>query len=182
MAFLAIAILSPFILAKLGFWDSSIASSPSFKPAYEASDNNHFPVSYSTAVERAAPSVVSIHSTKTMPMESHPLFKDPFFRQFFGDPRNPLPQESQPSIGSGVIVTTDGYILTNNHVIAGSDEIKVKLSDGQSALAEVIGTDPESDLAILKIELKNLPSIALGDSDALRVGDVVLAYPGHPLF
>jgi len=137
------------------------------------------PVSYAAAVEIAAPAVVNIHSRKTV-IQSSPLFDDPFFRRFFGEQFGIGPEKrEETSLGSGVIVSDQGYILTNNHVIEGATEVRVSLRDGRSAAATVVGTDTEADLAVLKIELDNLPIITLGDSDRLRVGDVVLAI-GNP--
>lgn len=136
-------------------------------------------VSYSSAVELTAPAVVSIYTTKTITQRANPLFEDPFFRRFFGDNLPPPGKRQENSLGSGVIISTDGYVLTNNHVIAEADEIKVALRDGRNTTAKVVGSDPESDLAVLKIDLPDLPSITIGQSDALRVGDVVLAI-GNP--
>lgn len=137
------------------------------------------PVSYADSVDIAAPAVVNIHSRKTV-VQSSPLFDDPFFRRFFGDQFGMRPRErEETSLGSGVIVSQQGYILTNNHVIDGAEEIQVALRDGRSAAASVVGTDSEADLAVLKVELDKLPSITLGDSEKLRVGDVVLAI-GNP--
>jgi len=135
------------------------------------------PVSYADAVDIAAPAVVNIHSRKTV-IQSSPLFDDPFFRRFFGDQFGPRKREEN-SLGSGVIVNEHGYILTNNHVIDGAEEIQVTLHDGRSSPATVVGADAEADLAVLKVELDNLPTITLGNSDNLRVGDVVLAI-GNP--
>lgn len=184
IAFMMIAAISPFILGKAGFWKASHAS-PAFQKPNPAIVYAGAPNSYAEAISRAAPAVVSIHSTKEMPKEMNALLQDPFFRHFFGgDPRDPriqqqIPQELQTGIGSGVIVTKDGYILTNNHVVNEADEITVKLADGRSSKAKIVGSDPETDLAILKIDLPNLPVIAIGNSEALRVGDVVLAI-GNP--
>ena len=135
--------------------------------------------SYANAVETAAPAVVNIYTRKVVTQRRNPLFDDPFFQRFFGD-RIPAPQKRlENSLGSGVIVNSQGFILTNNHVIQGADEIEVALHDGRSAAALIVGTDPESDLAVLKIELSDAPSIVFGQSEALRVGDVVLAI-GNP--
>jgi serine protease DegS len=135
-------------------------------------------VSYASAVAKAGPAVVNIHTTKTVTRQFSPLLDDPFFQRFFNTPAVPREQQ-QTSLGSGVIVSADGYVLTNNHVIDGSDEILVALADGRTAPASVIGTDPESDLAVLKVALDNLAVITLGNSDRLQVGDVVLAI-GNP--
>ncbi|MCW5665999.1 MAG: trypsin-like peptidase domain-containing protein [Piscinibacter sp.] len=132
--------------------------------------------SYAAAAQRATPSVVSITARKA-PQRSAQS-NDPWFRFFFGDRAE---QFSQPQVGlgSGVIVTPDGFLLTNNHVIEGADDIEVQLADGRTATARLVGTDPESDLAVLKVELERLPAIGFGDADALQVGDVVLAI-GNP--
>jgi serine protease DegQ len=132
--------------------------------------------SYREAAGRAMPAVVNILTSKSLG-QNHPLLKDPFFRRFFGDR---LPQEQErSSLGSGVIVSPDGYILTNNHVIEAADEIQVVLADGRKAAAKVVGTDPETDLAVIRINAKNLPVIVLGHAEEARVGDVVLAI-GNP--
>ncbi|MFW1677942.1 Do family serine endopeptidase [Pontibacter sp. JAM-7] len=137
------------------------------------------PFSYADAVELASPAVVNIYTRTVIKQSVHPLFNDPFFRRFFDDDSIPQRERIQSSLGSGVILSDQGYIATNNHVIAGADSIVVALKDGREAIAEVIGTDPETDLALLKIELKELPVISLNNSDNIRVGDVVLAI-GNP--
>jgi len=134
------------------------------------------PNSYRDAAGRAMPAVVNILTSKAL-RETHPLLKDPFFKRFFGDKMPP--QEQMASLGSGVIVSAEGYILTNNHVVEGADEIEVGLADGRKAEASVVGTDPETDLAVIRIKEKNLPVIVLGEPDKARVGDVVLAI-GNP--
>jgi serine protease DegS len=112
--------------------------------------------------------------------QSSPLFNDPFFRRFFGEQFGIKPREhEETSLGSGVIINAKGYILTNNHVIEGADTIQVTLRDGRTVTALLVGSDPEADLAVLKIDQENLPAITIGDADALRVGDVVLAI-GNP--
>jgi serine protease DegQ len=134
--------------------------------------------SYSDAVQRATPSVVNISTSKEIRSSRHPLLNDPVFRRFFGDQ---LSEESQrtSSLGSGVIVSANGYVLTNNHVVEAADEIEVALADGKKLLAKVVGNDPDTDLAVLRITSENLPAITFGSSEALRVGDVVLAI-GNP--
>jgi serine protease DegQ len=129
--------------------------------------------SFRAAAQRASPAVVSINTSKAA--ARNPNANDPWFRFFFGD------RESQPQtgLGSGVIVSADGYILTNNHVVEEADEIEVVLNDGRRTNAKVIGTDPDTDLAVLRITLDRLPLITLGSSDALQVGDQVLAI-GNP--
>ncbi len=138
------------------------------------------PVSYADAVSVAAPAVVNINTRKKVVQQASPLFNDPFFRRFFGEQFGIGPRErEEASLGSGVIVNANGYILTNNHVIEGADEIQVTLRDGRTSEAKLVGSDAEADLAVLKIKQDNLPVITLGDADALRVGDVVLAI-GNP--
>jgi Do/DeqQ family serine protease len=130
------------------------------------------PGSFRVAAQKASQAVVSINTSKAA---DRPSADDPWFRFFFGD-QGAVPQSG---LGSGVIISPDGYILTNNHVVEGATEIDVALYDSRKARARVIGTDPETDLAILKINLDRLPVITLGNSDALRVGDQVLAI-GNP--
>ncbi|MFC5513131.1 Do family serine endopeptidase [Massilia jejuensis] len=132
--------------------------------------------SYREAAGRAMPAVVNILTSKTS-REAHPILKDPFFRRFFGD-RLP-PEEQMSSLGSGVIVSGEGYIITNFHVVEGADRIEVGLADGRKVAARIVGTDPETDLAVLRIGERNLPVMVLGQPDNARVGDVVLAI-GNP--
>ena len=132
------------------------------------------PGSMSPAAKRAAPAVVSIATTQAR--TTHPLANDPWFRFFYGDREDNSPQMG---LGSGVIVSPEGYILTNNHVVEGAQEIEVTLSDSRRTTAKVIGTDPDTDLAVLRITLDRLPVIAMGNSDTVQVGDKVLAI-GNP--
>lgn len=132
------------------------------------------PGSLSGAARKASPAVVSINTSK---ISRQPRSSDPWYQFFFGD-RGAAPQQ-QSGLGSGVIVSTTGYILTNNHVVESADEIEVTLHDGRMTQAQVIGTDPDTDLAVLKIDADQLPTIVLGNSDALQVGDQVLAI-GNP--
>jgi len=132
------------------------------------------PGSMSPAAKRAAPAVVSIATTQAR--TAHPLANDPWFRFFYGDREDDSPQMG---LGSGVIVSPEGYILTNNHVVEGAQEIEVTLSDSRRTTAKVIGTDPDTDLAVLRITLDRLPVIAMGNSDNVQVGDKVLAI-GNP--
>jgi len=137
------------------------------------------PASYAEAAKRAVPSVVHIYTSQEIKAPRHPFLNDPFFRHFFGD-RFGEQTQRRSGLGSGVVVSAEGYILTNYHVIDGADEIEVSLNDGRKFKAKAIGTDPESDLAVLKIttDLK-LPAITFAAADTLRVGDVVLAV-GNP--
>jgi Do/DeqQ family serine protease len=162
--------------------DSSITS----KNSSLSLNNNR--LSFADAVSKAEPAVVSIQTTKEMPNELHPLLQDPFFKFFFNDNygndnqiRNNLPKQLQQGLGSGVIINKKGYVLTNNHVIKDAKSISVKLPDGRTSDATVIGSDPTTDLAVLKVNnLKDLPEIQLGSSENLKVGDIVLAI-GNPL-
>ncbi|MES2944050.1 MAG: trypsin-like peptidase domain-containing protein [Pseudomonadota bacterium] len=130
--------------------------------------------SFSSAAKIASAAVVSINTSKAA--AKNPMANDPWFKFFYGDQGR---SEPQGGLGSGVIISASGYILTNNHVVEGADEIEVILNDTRKTKARVIGTDPDTDLAILKIELEKLPVIVLGDSDSLQVGDPVLAI-GNP--
>ncbi|WP_321350782.1 trypsin-like peptidase domain-containing protein [Halopseudomonas oceani] len=129
-------------------------------------------VSYSHGVERAAPAVANIYTSKAVEPGADGSLRD------YADSL-PAPARRQSSLGSAVILNSDGYLLTNNHVIAGADEILVALKDGREALATLIGTDPETDLAVLKIDLPNLPAITIDSRDEQRIGDVVMAI-GNP--
>ncbi len=132
-------------------------------------------LSYREAARKAIPSVVNIFTSKEVKAEqNNPLLDDPVLRRFFGD-RLDEDAEPQSSLGSGVIVRSNGYILTNHHVVEGADEINVALSDGRTVPAKVVGTDPDTDLAVLKVEAVNLPAINFGQSEQAKIGDVVLA-------
>jgi serine protease Do len=145
--------------------------------------------SFAPVVKKVTPSVVKVYVSATVKQTSHQIpdefSNNPFFRRFFGDDvggqqfgRN-MPMPKQHGMGSGVIVTKDGYLLTNNHVVDNADEVKVALGDGREFSAKVIGKDPKSDIAVLKIDAKDLPAVELADSDKIEVGDVVLAI-GNP--
>ena len=139
--------------------------------------------SYADTVSKATPAVVTIHSqTRVRQPQQFPFMDDPFFRRFFGE-RGTQEAPSRPTrqgLGSGVIVREDGYILTNHHVIDGADQISVDMNDNRSLQAQLVGSDPPSDLALLKVNASGLPTLILGDSDRTRVGDIVLAI-GNPL-
>ncbi len=126
--------------------------------------NPNAPTSYSDAAKRASPAVVSITANRMAARDTR--LEDPAFRFFFGD-RARQPRERQVGLGSGVIVSPAGYLLTNNHVIDGADDIEVALGDGRTARANKVGADPESDIAVLKIDLDKLPVVAFGDVDRL---------------
>lgn len=145
-------------------------------PVYTSAENG--PESYANAVNRASPAVANLYTAKVVSKPLPQLYSNPEFRRFFGDN---LPQQKrmESSLGSAVLISKEGYLLTNNHVTAGASQIIVALKDGRETVARVIGSDPETDLAVLKIDLPNLPAITLGRSDLIRIGDVVLAI-GNP--
>ncbi len=134
--------------------------------------------SYSDAARKAMPAVVNIFTSQQVKRPRHPFMDDPVFRYFFGEQADPGVQRRE-GLGSGVIVSDKGYILTNHHVVESVDQIEVALADARKVPARVVGTDPETDLAVLKIELQKLPSITFARPDQSRVGDVVLAI-GNP--
>jgi serine protease DegS len=178
-AFLYVLLIEPNLLEKetnvVELRESSIA------PASEAEHQGGRagPVSYADAVARAAPAVVNVHTAKIITRQIHPLLNDPIFKRFFGERFNNSRKEVETSLGSGVLISKQGYILTNNHVIAGAIEIQVMLADGRTAQASIVGTDVDTDLAVLRIEDDSLPTVVIGDSDGLRVGDISLAI-GNP--
>jgi serine protease DegQ len=135
---------------------------------------------YADAAGKSQPSVVNVFTSKQVRAQHNPLMDDPVFRRYFGGrfPADNRPQRVS-NLGSGVIVSDDGFILTNHHVVEAADEIQVALSNGKTLEAEVVGTDPETDLAVLKVKRKGLPAITFAQSDSQRVGDVVLAI-GNP--
>jgi serine protease Do len=143
----------------------------------------HPPASYADVVSKAAPAVVTIRSERRVRApQQYPFFNDPFFRHFFGTPGAPQAygELRESGLGSGVVVNADGYIVTNHHVIDGAEDIKVVFNDNRSFDAKVVGSDPPSDLAVLKIDAHNLLVLPLSDSDQVRVGDIALAI-GSPL-
>ncbi len=138
---------------------------------------------YERIAKAVTPAIVAIQSTQVIKQQQSPLFMDPFFRQFFGDmfPQFNIPREQrQHALGSGVIVSSDGYIVTNNHVVAKATEIQVLLSDKRTFKGKVVGADPQTDVAVIKIEASGLPTVPFGDSNQLKVGDTVLAF-GNPV-
>ena len=174
--FIAFAILINLNIPKLSFAKEPTVSSEAMEFLGKLSD------SLSEIVQATQQSVVNISTTMTVSSRRTPfgdLFEDPFFRRFFGEGFGPPKQFKSSALGSGVIINDDGYILTNNHVVKGADEIKVKLYDKREFKGQVIGTDSKTDLAVIKIDAKELPAIKIGDSDKLKVGDVVIAI-GNP--
>lgn len=161
-------------------WVADLGMSPSDPPSGELGlREGGAPVAahgFRDAAAKAMPAVVYVFTTQKITAPNHPLLNDPLFRRFFGDPEE---QEPSSGLGSGVIVSQKGYVLTNHHVVQGADQIEVALADGRRAKASVVGTDPETDLAVLKITLPKLPVIAFGRPSEARVGDTVLAI-GNP--
>ncbi|MDR3413715.1 MAG: Do family serine endopeptidase [Formivibrio sp.] len=136
-------------------------------------------LSYSPAVKRAMPAVVNIYTAKEVKTPRPLIYNDPIFRRFFGDRLGEEPAQKASSLGSGVIVSDKGYIVTNNHVVESADEIEVALADGRTIEAKIIGTDPDTDLAVIQIPIEKLPVISFGDAEKAQIGDVVLAI-GNP--
>ncbi len=169
-AYFVVATLKPQWLNRM---PSNAGAAVALLEAPSAAPGEVPPGSLRLAAQRASAAVVSINTSQAS--RKHPNANDPWFKFFYGDQGD----EPQGGLGSGVIVSQSGYILTNNHVVEGADEIEVILNDSRRTLAKVIGTDPDSDLAVLKIGLDKLPSIVLGNSDGLQVGDQVLAI-GNP--
>jgi len=136
---------------------------------------------FAPVAKRTLPAVVNIASSKIVHLQQSPFFSDPFFRQFFGNERQfRMPREQrQKSLGSGVIVNADGYVLTNNHVIAGAEDIKISLADKREFKGHVVGSDPQTDVALVKIDAKGLPVVPFGDSSRTQVGEFALAV-GNP--
>ncbi|HET6631106.1 MAG TPA: trypsin-like peptidase domain-containing protein [Rhodanobacteraceae bacterium] len=176
--------------AELGLPSAPVATVQSREPAApatgDAAPKTSFmaesagPVSYAEAVRRAAPAVVNIYANKVVTERQVRVYPDPLMRRLFGGIAfGPAYKRREQSLGSGVIFSTDGYVLTNNHVIAGADNIQVLLYDGRVAQARVVGTDADTDLAVLKINADNLPSIVVAQGGPPQVGDVVLAI-GNP--
>ncbi|MET0616216.1 MAG: trypsin-like peptidase domain-containing protein [Luteibacter sp.] len=150
------------------------------EPVAAAPGSGSGPVSYADAVAKAAPSVVNIYANKMVTEQPRELYSDPVLQRIFSVPTGPARTRRQQNLGSGVIVSDDGYVLTNNHVIANADDIQLLLYDGRVAKARVVGSDDETDLAVLKVDAGNLPAIRMTDAESRpRVGDVVLAI-GNP--
>ncbi len=179
----ALAVLS--LVACGGVRPASVNASDVQPPAAATAAAPQQQNSYAPVVSRVAPAVVTVRSERrARAAQQFPFMDDPRFRDFFGD-RLPRGEQEEPQqrrergMGSGVVVRADGYILTNHHVVDGAEEITVELNDRRTFTAKLVGSDPPSDLAVLKVEASALPVLALGDSDRVAVGDVVLAV-GNP--
>jgi len=181
------ALMAVGIAATVSYAGESKTSTPSVKFTGLSVDDRpvsrdvHAGTSFAPVVKKVAPSVVKIDvvtKAKQRNFGGTP-FDDPIFRYFFGNNSRQMRIPPQHGIGSGVIVTRDGYILTNNHVVEEADELKVALTDGREFTAKVVGRDPKSDVAVIKIDAKDLPRLELADSDKIEIGDVVLAI-GNP--
>ncbi len=157
----------------------TVALVPAIRPNSAEAQSQNPLRSYADVVDVASPAVVNIAAEKVVDMRSqHPFMEDPMFKRFFGDPGQGT-QRTNNSLGSGVLISSDGYILTNNHVVENATDIRVTIGGEREYKAEIIGTDPRTDVALIKIDGKNLQSIVVADSDALRVGDQVMAI-GNP--
>jgi serine protease Do len=173
---LILGLIFPF---SLGAWSYTYASDP--KISQQSIDIlTKIGNAMAEIAEAVKPTIVNISTTRTIKIQegASPFFEDPFFRRFFGDQFRQfrMPKERKAaSLGSGVIVDSNGYILTSNHVVQGAEEIKVTLSDNREFKGKIIGTDPMTDIAVIKIDAKDLPAIKWGDSEKLRVGETVLA-------
>ncbi|MEO5701108.1 MAG: trypsin-like peptidase domain-containing protein [Casimicrobiaceae bacterium] len=177
-ALFVVATLRPDLLPALGDNGRSDSVVTLQAPSSSGPSTSRRPESFAEAVEKAIPAVVNIYTSKGV-RSRHPLLEDSLLRRYFPKLEDDAPRQRATSLGSGVIVSTDGYILTNHHVVEGADDIQVVLQDGKRLSAQVRGTDPESDLAVLKTSADNLPAITFGGLEGVRVGDFVLAI-GNP--
>jgi len=173
-ALFVVSTLRPELMA----WNGAAGGAVTIREAPAAGPLPGAPPSYSDAAGKAMPAVVNIYTAKEVRQQRHPLLDDPVFRHFFGEQPGAQARRST-NLGSGVIVSAQGHILTNSHVVDAADEIEVALADGRRGPATVVGTDPDTDIAVLRIDLPSLPAITFGRSEQVRVGDVVLAI-GNP--
>jgi serine protease Do len=185
---LAVLIVGTLAGAWFATWmEQSRLGIPTTRPSSVSADTGEAPVSFlngfAPIAKKVLPAVVNIASSKTIRLSDQgqsPLFSDPFFRQFFGDDWSRIPREQrQRSLGSGVIVNADGYILTNSHVVAGADEIKISMGDKREFKGRIVGSDPKTDIAVVKIEATGLPTVSFSDSSKVQVGEFALAV-GNP--
>ncbi len=184
---LCLALSTVLYLNHRGYPEFALAGNPNFSaasgpgldgPDIDALENLNR--AYNRIAEAVTPAVVSIQSTQVIKVQQSPFSNDPFFRQFFGNAFPDVPREQRErALGSGVIVSPDGYIVTNNHVVKNASEIQISLSDKRTFRGKVVGTDPQTDVAVVKIDAHNLKTALLGDSSTLHVGDIVMAF-GNP--
>jgi serine protease DegS len=180
MAGLAIAFLVLLFLGKIGGYKSTSDEGNVYNnPLGSRQTIASLQAGFSDAVNFAAPAVVYIYTARLVTERPHPFLRDKMFREFFASDDDSPRQRLETGLGSGVIVSPQGYILTNNHVIEGADQIQVQLADGRGGNAQVVGSDPETDLAVLQIAIEDLPVIKIDESRSVNVGDVVLAI-GNP--
>ena len=172
---LLVATLKPDLLGESILQRRTLTSTVTVQEAPQNGTYAH--ASYRTAVMRAVPAVVNIFTTKEVRQSQSPLLDDPFLRRFFGERFESA--EKQTNLGSGVVISPDGYIVTNNHVVETADQIEVAFEDGRKTIAKLVGNDPETDLAVIKVDLPDLPAVTLGHIEEVKVGDIVLAI-GNP--
>ncbi len=168
-ALFVVSLVRPDLLA----WRSQVVEVREAAPAAAAAPSAIRANSFSEAARKAIPSVVNISATRQV-RRRNPLLDDPAFQRFFGERFN-MPPETQLSLGSGVIVSREGYVLTNDHVVEGVTDIQVTLHDGRTTVGKIVGTDPDTDLAVVRITVPGLTAVTFGQSDQTRVGDIVLA-------
>lgn len=183
MAGLAIAFVTLFFMGSFNNKSTVVEfkSSTGQKNSSVQSDNTitTLKTGFSQAVKNAAPAVVYIYTARIITEQPHPFLRDRIFREFFGSDDNKPQRRLETGLGSGVVISPQGYILTNYHVIQDADRIQIQLADGRGGIAHIVGADPETDLAVLQIALDHLPVIHIGQSKDMNVGDVVLAI-GNP--
>jgi serine protease DegQ len=177
-ALFVVATLRPDLLPRLAGKPGSIVLLQQTAPAAVVMESSARALTFADAAKRAMPAVVNIYSSKTV-RSRNPVLDDSLLRRYFPDFAERMPSRRATNLGSGVIVAPEGYVLTNHHVVDGADDIEVVLSDGRHLHASIRGSDPESDLAVLKAEGENLPAITFGTPETVQVGDVVLAI-GNP--
>lgn len=177
--FVVAAVASAFSLGLVAKESAAARKAPTLRVDSTPVSDGKSPVvaSYADIIEPVQKAVVSVYSKKIV---RERVAVNPFIRQFFGNVPDQEREHKEEGLGSGVIISSDGYIITNNHVVEGADELKVLLSNDRELIAKVIGADPKTDIAVIKVDAKDLPTIPLADSDKLRVGDVVFAV-GNPL-
>ncbi len=173
-ALFVVATLRPDLLPRFGGRPANVVLTQETATAVTAEKV----ASYADAARKAMPAVVNIYTSKEM-RQRNPLMDDALLRRYFPDLADQLPRQRETSLGSGVIVSAEGYVLTNHHVVQGADDIQLVLADGRRIKARIRGVDPESDLAVLKAEGERFPAITLGKLDNVQVGDIVLAI-GNP--